>query len=194
MKYKVGDKVKTTKLCDYLGTVLFPIGTIGTVTRISEKERLPYEICVRGEVVTFWYAEDALERYEEKNYEQGLADAWELAKKIGAPIDFGGISNAELYKVFGTHCVSDVFGKMTYEEALTKIEVYEKGKEIKVGDEVIHEVDGFRTKFFVTYLNENQIKGFDKTGDTHYYTMPNRYIKKTGRHINVEGFLKQIEE
>lgn len=64
-----------------------------------------------------------------KTYEQGLADAWELARKICA------LKNADFDKVFGCVYFADVFFNFTTEEALAKIEAYESEKaEIKVGD------------------------------------------------------------
>lgn len=39
MKFKLGDKVRTTKLMDYAGNELFPVGTIGRVTYVSILER-----------------------------------------------------------------------------------------------------------------------------------------------------------
>lgn len=68
-----------------------------------------------------------------KTYSQGLADAWELAKKIALPIAYGGITSMEMKKIFGEsdHCL--LLKNFTAAEALAKIEAYEKEKEIKVG-------------------------------------------------------------
>ena len=123
-----------------------------------------------------------------KTYEQGLSDAWELAKKIlNMKLDVA-------VEVFDCTRIFDVMDKFNPEEALAKIEAYEKSNAIILGDEVVHDCDGCKTKFYVTYLTKNQIKGFDKDGDTHYFTLPNRYIKKTGKHIDIESLLRQIGE
>lgn len=130
---------------------------------------------------------------EQKTYTQGLADAWGLAKKIVCTK--GGMPYNEIEAIFGSGCaVEDILLHITAEEALAKIEAYEREGVIKLGDEVVHSCDGYKTKFYVTYLNASQIKGIDKDGNTHYYTLPNRHTKKTGKHIDIESFLKQIGE
>lgn len=57
---KVGDKVRTLKDRDMEGCELFPIGTIGTITRIDGDDyRLPYRVEANND---FWYySRDMLE-------------------------------------------------------------------------------------------------------------------------------------
>lgn len=82
MKFKLGDKVRTTKLMDYAGNELFPVGTIGRVTHvsISEREKLPYRI--ESNSNTYWYSEDMLKKAEftKKDLEDGMLcetrDGW----------------------------------------------------------------------------------------------------------------------
>ena len=162
------------------------------ITDVSDTDTYPYKIvCCEAEFAdSNWVKEDTI---ADKTYEQGLADAWELAKKIYyAPCD-GGLEQHEIEEIFGCKFGSVMF-RYTAEEALAKIEAYERKSAIILGDEVEHDCNSFRTTFFVTYLNGNQIKGLDKTGNTHYFTMPNQYIKKTGKHIDIEGLLRQIGE
>lgn len=72
---------------------------------------------------------------EHKTYEQGLADAWELAKKIVCHESDGGMSDKVFCDVFGAYGgFESVFADCTYEEALAEIEGYEREKEIKVND------------------------------------------------------------
>ena len=123
-----------------------------------------------------------------KTYEQGLSDAWELAKKVYA------LEPDEREKMLGYQSMKAILKDLSAEYVADAIETHEKEKEIKVGDEVVHGCDGCGIKFYVTYLTQNQIKGFSKDGDTHYFILPNQYIKKTGKHIDIESLLRQIGE
>ena len=67
VKYKVGDKVITTRRFDFEGTELFPIGTVGVITLISDDSRLPYRISALNDY--WWYSDDMFELYEENNDE-----------------------------------------------------------------------------------------------------------------------------
>ena len=67
-----------------------------------------------------------------KTYEQGLADAWELAGKLVFSEKNGGFNVRRIEEIFGTQRYPDVFRWFTAEEALAKIEDYERTKEIKV--------------------------------------------------------------
>lgn len=71
---------------------------------------------------------------EHKTYESGLEDAWELAKKIVLKAEKGGFNYDDFVRIFGIGYYTTLFEKMTVEEALAKIEAYEKEKEIKVND------------------------------------------------------------
>ena len=131
---------------------------------------------------------------EHKTYEQGLADAWELARKIATETKDGGIPCDDMCVMFGTDIIPIIFEKFTFKDCLAKIEAYEKEKEIKVGDEVVHGEGSFQTKFTVTFFESNKVEGFDKNGNTHSFCYPNPYIKKTGKHIDIESLLRQIGE
>ena len=71
---------------------------------------------------------------ESKAYNKGLEDAWELAKKLWLPTGYGGLEHTEVMKVFECdYCL--IAKNYTPQEALAKIEAYEKEQEeIKVGD------------------------------------------------------------
>lgn len=65
--FKVGDKVRTTKEYDYEGHELFPIGTIGTVTKLDERKDEILHYFVEDENgSTWWYSNDMLEKVEER--------------------------------------------------------------------------------------------------------------------------------
>ena len=124
----------------------------------------------------------------DKTYEQGLADAWELAKKICA------LKNADFDKVFGCIYFADVFCNFTYEKAFAKIEAYEKEKEIKVGDELVHGEGCLKTTFIVTFVDKNRIEGIEKSGHPCSFSLPHKYFEKTNKHIDIESLLKKIGE
>lgn len=67
----------------------------------------------------------------EKTYEEGLQDAWELAKKIDL------FDTEERTKIFGYITSEYIKEHYTVQEALAKLKAYEEEKEIKVGDVVI---------------------------------------------------------
>ena len=76
-----------------------------------------------------WVSKNKLYRCD-GNYEQGLADAWELVRKLGE------IEQDEREKMFSYRSVKAIIEDCTIEEVMDKIEAYEKEKEIKVGDVV----------------------------------------------------------
>lgn len=129
------------------------------------------------------------ETLKSEAYIRGLNDAWELAKKIYDT------THADRNKIFGldNSCngIKNVFEMFAPQEALAKIEAYEKEKEIKVGDEV----------FFVAEPTlcgvVTRIKSgiYVMWGDGSCGTISNpETIKKTGKHIDIESLLKQIGE
>lgn len=133
-----------------------------------------------------------------KTYEQGLADAWNLARKIFGSVDKGGYSDEQLEEVFGCSylTMTQILYDFTPQEALAKIEAYEQ--EIKVGDVIrAKEHDG------VTEILITKIYSEDKTFDG-FKIMPRadfggvfcdrkieRY-EKTGKHLNIQQILDGI--
>ena len=61
----------------------------------------------------------------------------------------------------------------------------------KVGDEVI--ADNGTASFVITSLAGNDVGGIDSEGGTYAY-LPSEICYKTGRHFDVKGFLKQMEQ
>lgn len=188
MRFKLGDRVKTT--ADDNGD-LFPVGTVGVIGDIDAGDPYPYKVIASNDY--WWYTEDMLEPYEEKTYEQGLEDAWELAKKIVLnPID-NGLPNDEIKKIFDSEegFVSSywVMNNLSYEETLAKIEAYEKEKEIKVGDVV---TNGKYICAVTKKIDENN--SVILYGDGCFGKVENKFLEKTGKHIDIESLLRQIGE
>ena len=127
------------------------------------------------------------------NYENiravGQNEAWELAKKILEGVPNGGYSPKELAQIFGCEISKPCIVENTYSEAAAKVEAWEKAKEeIKVGDVVSHE-----EKYGVV-ISEGTIcfRGF--TDDGTPFEWYKERCTKTGRHIDIDSFLKQIGE
>ena len=119
-----------------------------------------------------------LERY----YEKGLDDAWKVAKKIQ------GLDCKIREKIYGIYKMLVIFEKFTPQEALAKLEAYEKEQaEIKVGDVV---KDG-KKYFLVTKKYNNTFEGMSDEGYL-YCGLSLRDCEKTGKHIDIQSVLAQI--
>lgn len=81
--------------------------------------------------------------FEEKigDYERGLSDAWELARKIVIGDDESSYSAKDLYNIFGCGWYS-ILKKFTIEEVFKHIKKYKKGqtKIVHVGDEIYSKI------------------------------------------------------
>lgn len=112
-------------------------------------------------------------------------EAWEIAKKILLYPAHGGFNATELEEIFGR---TEHLWELTPQEAKAKIEAWKAEKEIKVGDVVtVSAYEGIVTRdvdeqgYYALLLRD---------GDVGYYQRSS--FKKTGRHIDIEGLLKQI--
>ena len=214
-KYKVGDKV-VMEITDKISVMGEPWYVLSEATSISETyldkaaeplgtytEPLEAKIRRQAAEITRLLAENkelkdkldnrcdmCIERHE-KEVEQARAEgeqvAWELARKIVRQPINGGYKQSEFEEIFGCGYISDIFEKYTYPEAATKVSQWEKAKEeIKVGDVVSHE-----EKYGVV-IREGTIcfRGF--TDDGTLFEWYKERCTKTGRHIDIDGFLKQI--
>ena len=122
---------------------------------------------------------------------EGHSEAWELARKITCQPINGGFNRSEFEEIFDEGYISDIFEKYTYSEAAAKVVEWEKAT-IKRGDEV--EKNDLRdARFIVTFTNGRLMSGVTQSG----LVFSNEKTKdwhKTGRHIDVDSFLKQIGE
>ena len=124
------------------------------------------------------------------NIEQARANgaeaAWELVRKIVKMKLF------DYKEIFNSQTLRTAIN-MTYPEAAAKVEAWEKAKEeIKAGDIVkIHE--GNDNDLCVLYVSTDKkyYNAVDEYGAV-YNMLTKGMITKTGRHIDIDGFLKQI--
>lgn len=128
-----------------------------------------------------------------KTYEDGLNEAWELARKIVCLPQDGGENVEWLEDTFGTARTDFVLRNYSASEAIDAVESYEK---LKVGDEV---VDKYGWKRVVTKThNSGEITIMDCNG-VFYECCQKAWrmseFKKTGRHFpQIEEVLKQLED
>lgn len=125
----------------------------------------------------------------EETYNKGLEDAWELAKKIYLPTVEGGITGGEIEKIFDCH-YSCVLRMYTPQEALAKLETYEKEKEINVGD-VVGSINTGRLGV-ITKVEENGKYVMFSDGMAGMFA--HNDIRKTGKHIDINCVLEQLKE
>lgn len=136
-------------------------------------------IAVPGKVL------QGFEKYDlESEYQRGLNDAWEAARKIVGSIPLGGLNTHELMDLFGTSLVTEIVYMVTADQAIEKLRTYEAEKkaeeEIKVGDEVETDYTGNviiaekpKDGWYVTIA-----KNFAR-----YSIHESHIIRKTGRHF-----------
>lgn len=129
-------------------------------------------------------------------YNKGLNDAWELARKIVLPESEGGMKIDELKNIFKNHRyfdINDILKRYTPQEALAKLEAYEKEQnEVKIGDIIAIDDD----RVVVTKVNKCEscttIYGFKENGCCIFYS--DKQFKKTGTHIDIQKILNKLKE
>lgn len=137
--------------------------------------------------------EDVIENEIEEAYNKGLNDAWELAKKLWLPTSYGGKNSEEVMKIFGCdyYAISKLF---TPQEALTKLEAYEKEQEQKIAaGDIVTTING-ECEYLVTSVQLPNTLHTVNTRNGYLQTMKISSAKKTGKHIDIQPILEQIEE
>ena len=130
----------------------------------------------------------------DKAYQQGLDDAWHVARKIELnvlPNGELGLLGKEMKSIFGSTDVCIVFETFTASEAIEAIKAYDEKKddEIRVGDVVVcrtTDEKGIATR--VDNVGANVLLG---SGHTGYYTF--NLLEKTNKHnSSIKAILKRI--
>ena len=123
-------------------------------------------------------------------FNQGAEAAWELARKIN---DMDIYDTEEIFIEVGAFHLGNVLENYTYPEAAAKVAEWEKAKEeIKVGD-IVKIREGNNNDLCVLCMSTdkkyyNAVDGYGAV----YYLLTKEMIAKTGRHIDIDSFLKQI--
>ena len=130
----------------------------------------------------------------EAEYQRGLEDAWNVARKIAVETDDGGVSISALYEMFGTESMRMIMKNNTVYDAIAKLKAYEEKQkaddEIKVGDEVIYIEHKFIV--FATETEEHYASLFDVNG--RHASASQSECKKTGRHFDIASILEDMRE
>ena len=118
-------------------------------------------------------------------------EAWELALKLRY-MDYEDKLECFGLKHDGEEKWVEIMEKYTYQEAAAKVAQWEKAKEeIKRGD-IIRNKYSTSSKFCVTDIGcDGHLYGVGRYGLTYSNKNPEDW-EKTGRHIDIDGFLKQI--
>ena len=216
-KYKVGDKIvltvsdvnekayysyyvfnnndlilwepSTDKYAEPLSTYAEPLEAkirrqAAEITRLlAENEKLKAE---NGNVI--WEIEQAFDR--------GCNAAWELARKIILGQSEGGMNDEDYKGAFGSGIAEIyVIKNYTCSEAAAKVAEWEKAKEeIKVGDVVESNTgNGERIAVIDVWPSSDGLH-FEGISSNKTLTIDAsaKYYTKTGRHIDIGSFLKQI--
>ena len=116
----------------------------------------------------------------------GQNEAWELARKGML------MSSTDREAIFGSGC-NAMYGVLvyhTYQEAAAKVDEWEKrNEEIKVGD-VFEFTSGGKAVVMKVY-EDGEVALFFPDGGCGIYE-PDESWHKTGRHIDIDSFLKKI--
>lgn len=171
-KYKVGDKVLVKATISEVNDGTFPnMPYSATVVSKNEWKGVGVE---KGKTIEI--GEDAIA-------DMTAEEAWEIAKKL-----FSEYKDSELNEIFGKDWLYPKLMELTPQEIKSKIKAWEAAKEIKVGDVVERD----KEYGVVTSLDhEEQFRTvLFRNGETGVYNQ--KTLKKTGRHIDIDGLLKQI--
>lgn len=125
-----------------------------------------------------------------KTYEDGLREAWDMAKRIVFYEKRGGFSTSQLEEIFGTSDFDDILDNHTAQEAVAKIAEWEKMREVQVGD-VVRDLFKDRTAV-VSYVYNYDSKCYVIFGDGSGGKYEKKDFVKTGRTIDITALLAQI--
>lgn len=125
----------------------------------------------------------------EAAYQNGLYNAWDVARKIMLSEADGGIQWKLKEQWFGKFTIYDIFKDVPAMDVIEKIRQYEQEKEeIHVGDEVD---DGVANLIVLEINEDGTVKGFDDSGSIIHATPR----KKTGRHFSeIAEVLRKMQE
>ena len=136
-------------------------------------------------------------------YNRGLNDAWKLTRKIGGVINNGAYDCDELEKIFDEYETYDIFDKFTYQEALAKVEEYEKKKAEEaakpVRGDIVKVTDKRNSSYnYGIYLGDDYYyDAYSILGRGSYcagkYNKASFTLEKTCQHVDLDGWFKETE-
>lgn len=164
-KYKVGDEVWVRE----------------TIMDTDNKSREYYMDCSEN---NGWFGEkDILGKVDEI---MTAEEAWEIARKLC------NMEGDERMVILGNkyYHMAEVYEDFTPQQAKAKIEVWEAEKEIKAGDVVYY--SGAGKDCAIMSIGTNGYIYLLDGGGEHHICCDKSCLKKTGRHIDIQGLLGQI--
>lgn len=176
-KYKIGDKfvVEVGNVC---GDLYIPKNFPQVGMSIEFLDSLhKVDSNMKIEDITDMIAEYDTEK---KGYNKGLQDAWKAALK------FSQMDDSTREEVFDKTNPNYFFKDMQPQEALAKLQAYEKEHEIQVGDVVI----GSLFSGVVTGVDDDRV--FVLYDDGSCGERRKSDLKKTGKHIHIHALLQEI--
>jgi hypothetical protein len=133
--------------------------------------------------VDAWH--NAHESGKAEGYEQGLNDAWELARKIFT------FNKNKMEDVFGFVEKRYVFDNLSPQEALAKLKAYEEAQEIKLGEIVIVNIPDEKG-IVIVECQDGEYKVLMEDFDI--VKLPASKLTKTGRFVALNNIIEQIGE
>ena len=123
-------------------------------------------------------------------FNQGAEAAWELARKIN---DMDIYDTEEIFIEAGAFHLGNVLENYTYLEAAAKVTEWEKAKEEIKAEDIVKIHEGNDNDLCVLYVSTDKkyYNAVDEYGAV-YNMLTKGMITKTGRHIDIDSFLKQI--
>ena len=133
-------------------------------------------------------AESKYRGIHDDDYQRGLDDAWDAARKIGCTVKEGGLANHELVSIFGNLATSFILRDYEAIEVIEKIREYEESKAqedaICNGDEVYFTL--FSQNFKAIAIQRDLEGSWQVLNDRGRITpLAEELLTKTGRHVDL---------
>lgn len=150
---------------------------------------------------------EKIEKYlqSENEYERGVEEGMNICRALynngpGAyDYNVKPLTLSDKFTYFNAQFLGNIFKEYSNKEIVEKYRLYlsdkkkEEEEKIIVGDVVYHEA-WKDNPFVVRYIEDGYIYGIDKDCTTPKFIFPNNCIHKTGKHVDISGFLKDAVE
>ena len=134
-------------------------------------------------------SEDTLEMERMKALNEGRNEVWELAKKIAVEPENGGYDSMQLHDIFGFSDMDLVFTRYSPQEALAKLEAYEKEKATFKRGNIVLFVDTDELGIYIgQYADGMHAVVFDECNVPQ--KVSTEEIRKTDKHIDIQSVLE----
>ena len=177
------------------------IGDIWELTGAEIREVINSQPTIQPEIVRckdckYWIPYDLLESERNSEYQRGLNEAWEAARKL-----FSSMADSDIEKAFPTEWNNGGFHALINlqpQEAIAKLKAYEEKQkadaEIKVGDEVVSKYSGI--KGILLEPETEDVLATIIVPSQRWKTIYNAHenLEKTGKHYDIEKLLEAMKK